>query len=672
MKKEESFLSFSENIKLSKSLSTKIIAIIALVIILGMGGLGYSINKTVNEEITELARERNNGIAEKMEAEISSFLQEKKGVIDFLATQSEVKNANSEELVGLLNSVVDNYNEFQNLYLGTPAGEMMIAPEDNLPADYDPRVRPWYKNAQKTDKAIWTDTYRDAGSGNLIISVAKKVRDQNGNFVGIIAGDISLAGISNLVETTKVGETGYTFMIDSEAKLLAHPDQELVADRFDVSQLFDTSAATNGESGFIEYDYQGEGRLSSFIPIKEIEGAIFAQIPAAEAYSANAKVLRQIIILSIIVLLALVSIIAFYIKTNLVKPIVNYGEQMLKVSDGNLDVELEIERQDELGRLGNIFNQMVKDLKNMVHSIKETSNQVTETSEHLEESAREVGNTSEQVAISIQEVATGADQQAKNVEGVSNNIQQLAEGIEELDDNNQEVEVLTKNMNQVTAKGTEKMDKLNTQMHQIVKSMREVAADISDLESISQEIGSIIDIINNISEQTNLLALNAAIEAARAGEAGRGFSVVADEIRDLAEESSSSADKIKKLIDEVTVTTESVGKEMKSSEKEILNGEELVDSASSTFKEIKTTLAKINEGMKKSAKIVTDSNQFSKKISNNAQNIAGISQETSASAEEVAAASEEQTASVEEVSSIANELAERASQLEQLIEKFDV
>ncbi|ADO77669.1 methyl-accepting chemotaxis protein [Halanaerobium praevalens] len=654
------------------SLNTKITVILIVFLVLGMGILAYFINNDVHQEVNKLSRDRNNETVLTLKTGINSFLNESANLLKVTANVDSVKNIREKELKTYFAEVLKVHPEIRSVYLGTEAGAMLDVPKDDLGDDYDPRERPWYQEAETANDVIWTDTYVDLGTGELIITAAKRVKNDQGQQVGVIAADISLKTVSDFIAGKKVGQNGYSFLINNQAQVIAHPQHQLIDEKYDMGQVLNFNQISNNKNSFLEYEHQGEEYLASYAYLPQLDSYVFAQVPMSEAYQANKSILKTIISYSLIIVILLVIVLAIFIKKNVVNPIKYYGEKMELVANGNLNVSLETDRNDELGTMAIIFNKMIKQLRNLVTNIMSTSEEVLETASHLEVSSKEVGETSEQVAISIQEVANGAEDQSRNVDQVSDKIKKFSSGLDNLSNTSNKVEGLSDEMNDVIIEGQQKMEKLNTQMDNIILSIRNVGEDIEELEGISNEIGSIIEIIDSIAEQTNLLALNAAIEAARAGSAGRGFSVVADEIRDLAEESSTSADKIKKLIDKVTKKTEVVGDEMEVSEKEISNGEDLVNSVNLTFDSVTDKISKVNAGMKKTASVIEANFEYSSEIAKNAENISDIAENTSASAQEVAAASEEQTASVEELSSISANLTEKASHLEELIAKFEI
>ncbi len=656
MKAKQKLSGMMGKVNIRQSINTKIILLIFIILALTMLGMGWQINNTVSKEITELARERNLGIAEGLEGEVEALLLEVENVVNLVSHQEAIIEGGEQDSAANFFAILkEDYQVLDDIYFLT-----------------SPDSSDWYQSAVNKGDLVWSNVRRESGTDKLLITAAKPVFNENNNLVGVIGADLALATINNIVEQIEIGEKGYAFIVNEQGEIIAHKDNHYVEDRYDLSQEFNLETVLGNENGHLEYEFNGEVRLASYTYLPRIEGAVMAQIPVEEAYQATANVRTQILVTSLIIMLITSLTILFVIRRYLIKPILMLTEKMEKVAEGDLTFEMKMERKDEIGILIANFNDMVNQLQDLVENIKDTSDDVIDTANNLEAISEETGATSQQVASSIQEVAVGAEDQAKSVENVTAKVQSLSSGLERLNSINKRIEKISDQTTRASSTGRKDMKEVKDQMNRINASITEVAKDISQLKKLSDEIDAIIDIINNIAGQTNLLALNAAIEAARAGEAGRGFSVVADEIRELAEESADSADKIKSLIVQIKEKTNEAGEQMEIGTREVQTGQNVVDSADKSFDEINEKVKEIDGVIDDSVEVIKKSNVFSDEIVSNIENIAAISEETAAGAEEVAAAGQEQSASVEEVAARADNLSNRAFRLEKLIEKFEI
>src|SRR5690554_2036502 len=225
-------------------------------------------------------------------------------------------------------------------------------------------------------------------------------------------------------------------------------------------------------------------------------------------------------------------------------------------------------------------------------------------------------------------------------------------------------------MSDAVKRGEQEIARASKQMGNIKTAIKEVATGIDRFNSISSQIDSMVESINHIAEQTNLLALNAAIEAARAGSAGRGFSVVADEINQLANASVKSADEISNLVKEIKKETDSAGDKMIEGTQEVNNGEKVINITEQAFAEIQGKIEEVIMGIYKSNQVVGNIHEDSEEIVKKIDNIAEISRQISANTQEVAASSEEQSSSVKDFTSLLDSLRKMAEELNDLISKF--
>ncbi len=411
------------------------------------------------------------------------------------------------------------------------------------------------------------------------------------------------------------------------------------------------------------------------------------------------------------------------------RPINRLAAVAEQISQGDLTVDVpEVTTRDEVRILTASFGVMVKNLRELLRGVNNSSQTVAATSEELSSNAEEATKATQQVAKAIEQVAAGAGEQSKSVtetvkvvEQVSQAIEQIASGAQEqsknvvsstelvngmarkidtMADGMETVREVAEQSKTVAESGGESVKKTVAGMYKVKDASSDTALKIRELGEQSQKIGEIIEVIDDIAEQTNLLALNAAIEAARAGEHGKGFAVVADEVRKLAERSGKATKEIAELITGIQRGTAAAVESMEIGTREVEEGVILAQEAGKALEEIMSGVKTSSEHVNRIMDIIDDILKGSKEVAetvNNVaaiteentaateemaasaqqvnsamQSIASVSEESAAAAEEVSASTEELNASVEEISASSEQLAKMAQELQDMVARFKV
>ncbi len=408
----------------------------------------------------------------------------------------------------------------------------------------DVSEKAWYKDLMSGVKYNIYNPVVSKGTGKTLVVIGVPIKNESEKTIGTMISAVNLLHIQDKVKEFKFGKKGYSLLIGNDGTIIEHTDKTLIMKK-KISEIKDENI--------------------------------------------------QSLILIIIAIVFIVATVIVLVAKQMTLPLTKLHHFAEEIAEGNLSNELEIKGQDEISKVTKALNNTVSKLKDMIGDISTSADDVMVISNGLAVSISESLKGNEEVSKSMQQIATGAVSQAESASKASIVTKELVENINQISKK-------CTYMIGVVEKSTNRSTKVSQGVQEAVDSIKNIATinkdnveEIQNLLKQSKEIGQIVDAISNISEQTNLLALNAAIEAARAGEQGKGFAVVADEVRKLAEQSSESSKRIVELINGIQKQIEIISNKMNSGTNEVMHGVKMATLIGDDFKEIEKVFNEVND-----------------------------------------------------------------------------
>ncbi|HWO98329.1 MAG TPA: methyl-accepting chemotaxis protein [Bacillus sp. (in: firmicutes)] len=654
----------------NKSLSTKLLIILLITSVLPLVLSASMIYANTVKGFTALMSENKEAVESAVTNKFDSTFEQLLELSNIYASDQELINAfktgSRSNLAAKVQPVFERLQKEHRLEVfewGTNEGTVFFRGHNPEKFGDDKRAIPAVQQALNGKESAGFEF----GSSGLAVRAFVPVKSDN-KVIGTLQTGMDDSFLKDLKPTLHGVQLD---LYDSTGKIIVSSEDTNIG-----KSLADRSIIDQLRSGK-ELSTNNNESIQTFMPMYDpTKSEVIGFISITQDVSFLNKLSSKITLLSTLLTAAtiiVVMIVVTIFSKSISRPLKQVTLFMNEFSKGNLAASFEgKERQDEIGQLSRSINQMRERLKDMVEQIADVSVVIEKRSSELNQSSSEIKEGSQQVAVTMQELAAGSESQANTALELTQIMNDFAANIQEANENGNEMAAAANNVFHLTVNGKSLMDSSVDQMKKIHSLVEDSVRKVQRLDDQSREITKLVQVIQGVSDQTNLLALNAAIEAARAGEHGKGFAVVADEVRKLAGQVSHSIADITNIVKGIQEESKEVTTSLKQSFEQVQLGTDQITTTGETFEQIQESLSLMLNKIKVISINLTNITTNTTEIHTSIENISSISEEFAAGVEETAASVQQNSSSMEQIAHHADSLDQLAKELHKLMGHFRV
>ncbi|EKB17782.1 methyl-accepting chemotaxis protein [Aeromonas veronii] len=596
-----------KNLSLKQKILLSVVIALSLVILL-LSWQSYSSQKSL---LLQGSQEQLQRLGTQQAERVSDWLAARRDVIQALGNK-----AGAEPLNALQQAQVSG--RFQLTYFGESSGKMNDSDPSINRDGYDPRSRGWYQEAMGKGGLIVTKPYLDVAYNIMVVTLAQPVSG------GVVGGDLSIASLVEDVTKMQLPADGFAIMMHKDGTIIAYKDAAkamkpaIEIDNDLTNTLIEQSKSSKALVPAY-FDSEGRDKLLWAVDIPDTDWELVLVLDKAALEAPLSSLLMTQLGMALLVLVGSILAISWLVSM-LLGPLSKVSQALARIADGNGDLtqRIKIDANDEVGQLANSFNRFVGSQHQLIGNIRQLAN--------------ELNADAERSLVTNQAAVDELQRQQQEVTMVATAVTEMASATMEIAGNAENTAAAAQQSAQSSEQGKMLVNKTRQSINGLAEEVGQATEVIGELSRHAQAITSILSTIQGIAEQTNLLALNAAIEAARAGEQGRGFAVVADEVRVLSRRTQDSTQQIQSTIETLQQTTARAVSLMQTSQGLADNSVQDADQAVRALEEITSAISLISDMAGQIATAAEEQTQVTGEITQNTTAIKDVSDEITAAA----------------------------------------